>query len=57
VEDSPMMGPRQESQVALFYELPLEDHVPLDHLLRVIDRFVDLCGIRIHVAPFYSSMG
>jgi hypothetical protein len=52
-----MMGPRQESQVALFYELSLEYHVPLDHLLRVIDRFVDLSGIRTHVAPFYSSMG
>ena len=37
-----MMGPRQETQSALFYEFSLEDHVPQNHLLRSIDRFVDL---------------
>ena len=42
-----MMGGRQESQGALFYEFSLEDHVPANHLLRSIDRFVDLAGIRI----------
>jgi hypothetical protein len=41
------MGSRQEAQAALFYEFPLEDHVPQDHLLRSIDRFVDLGGIRV----------
>ena len=41
-----MMGPRQEAQAALFYEFSLEDHVPQDHLLRSIDRFVDLSSIR-----------
>lgn len=44
-----MMGPRQESQPELFYEFSLEDHVPQDHLLRAIDRFVDLSGIRQHL--------
>lgn len=29
-------------QEALFYSLSLERHVPNDHLLRKIDRFVDL---------------
>ena len=52
-----MMGPRQEAQAALFYEFCLEDHVPKDHLLRSIDRFVDLSDIRQHLAPFYSSTG
>lgn len=52
-----MMGPRQEAQAALFYEFSLEDHVPADHLLRSIDRFVDLSDIRRHLAPFYSSTG
>ncbi|MFW8596488.1 IS1182 family transposase [Cribrihabitans neustonicus] len=52
-----MMGPRQESQGALFYEFSIEDHVPQDHVLRAIDRFVDLSGIRRHLAPFYSSTG
>jgi len=52
-----MMGPRQESQSALFYEFCLEDHIPADHLLRSIDRFVDLSGVRRHLASFYSSTG
>ena len=36
-----MMGPRQQPQGALFYDFSLEDHVPQDHLLRAIDRFVE----------------
>ena len=52
-----MMGARQQAQGALFYEFSLEDHVPGDHLLRLIDRFADLSGIRGHLAPFYSSTG
>ncbi|WP_299668397.1 IS1182 family transposase, partial [uncultured Ruegeria sp.] len=52
-----MMGPRQEAQAALFYEFSLEDHVPQDHLLRSIDRFVDLSSIRVHLADFYSHTG
>jgi len=52
-----MMGPRQEAQAALFYEFSLEDHVPQGHLLRSIDRFVDLSGIRAHVGDFYSHTG
>ncbi|MCA0928816.1 transposase [Ruegeria profundi] len=52
-----MMGPRQVAQGALFYEFSIEDHVPPDHLLRAMDRFVDLGEIRRHLAPFYSSTG
>ena len=52
-----MMGPRQVEQGALFYEFSLERHVPADHLLRSIDRFVDLTEVRRELAPFYSSMG
>jgi transposase len=54
---SALMGLRQEAQPALFYEFSLEDHVPQDHLLRSIDRFVDLSGIRAHLADFYSHTG
>ncbi len=50
-----MMGDRQVMQGALFYEFSLERHVPADHMLRAIDRFVDLDGVRTHLAPFYSS--
>ena len=52
-----MMGPRQVAQGALFYEFSLEDHVPGDHLLRSIDRFIDLSDVRKHLAPFYSAIG
>ena len=37
-----MMGHRQVEQAALFYEFSLEKQIPADHLLRSIDRFVDL---------------
>ncbi|WP_282611434.1 IS1182 family transposase [Pelagibius sp. Alg239-R121] len=52
-----MLGPAQEFQSALFYEFNLEDHVPSNHLLRSVDRFVDLFGIRAFLAPFYSDIG
>ena len=52
-----MMGHRQVEQAALFYEFSLERHIPADHLLRSIDRFVELGGLRRELAPFYSSMG
>ena len=52
-----MLGPKQEAQGALFYEFSIEDHVPQDHLLRSIDRFVDLSSIRAHLADFYSHTG
>lgn len=52
-----MMGDRQVVQAALFYEFSLEDHVPASHLLRSIDRFVELSELRAQLAPFYSSTG
>ncbi len=52
-----MMGPRQQAQGSLFYEFSIEDHVPQDHILRGIDRFVELSDIRQQLAPFYSSTG
>ncbi len=52
-----MMGPKQVAQASLFYRFSVEDHVPKDHLLRRIDRFVDLSDIRRFLAPYYSSTG
>jgi transposase len=52
-----MMGERQSDQPELFYGFSLERHVPADHLLRSIDRFVDLGAIRIQLRPFYSDTG
>src|SRR5436305_13928285 len=52
-----MMGERRVQQEALFYEFSLERHVPETHLLRHIDRFVELDGLRRQLVPFYSEMG
>ena len=52
-----MMGERQTDQPQLFYAFSLERHVPQDHLLRSIDRFVDLSSLREHLRPYYSSTG
>jgi transposase len=52
-----MMGPLQVEQGALFYNFSLDAHVPADHLLRSIDRFVDLSEVRRELSPFYSLMG
>src|ERR1700680_4513022 len=52
-----MMGERRSGQDALFYEFSLERHVPAEHLLRSVDRFVDLDGVRQALKPLYSSTG
>ena len=52
-----MMGHRQVEQAALFYEFSLERRIPPDHLLRSIDRFVELEDLRRELAPFYSNIG
>jgi transposase len=41
----------------LFYEFSLEQHIPDDHLLRQIDRFLDFDTIRQYLAPYYSHTG
>jgi hypothetical protein len=50
-----MMGDRLVMQESLFYQFRLDDHVPGDHILRAIDRFVDLEWLRLHLAGFYSG--
>src|SRR3546814_7455042 len=52
-----MMGERQTDQPELFYGFSLERHVPADHVLRSIDRFVDLGDIREQLRPYYSDTG
>jgi transposase len=52
-----MMGDRLVMQESLFYQFRLDDHVPADHMLRAIDRFLDLDGLRRHLTPFYSTTG
>src|SRR6185312_12947449 len=52
-----MMGRQQVEQAALFYEFSLERHVPANHLLRSIDRFVELGELRRELSAFYRTIG
>jgi transposase len=52
-----MMGERTVAQGALFYSFNLERHVPAEHMLRSIDRLVDLSALREHLRPYYSKTG
>jgi transposase len=52
-----MMGQHSANQERLFYSFHLDEHIPADHLLRGIDRFLDLADLRQHLAPFYSHTG
>ena len=51
-----MMG-QQERTESLFYYFRLEDQIPEDHLLRLIDQHVDLSFVRERLRSFYSSTG
>ena len=52
-----MMGERPVMQEALFYGCSLGRHVPDNHLLRRIDRFVGLSERRARLGPYYSDVG
>ena len=52
-----MMGSNEKPRDELFCAFDLADAVPQDHLLRAIDRVLDLSGRREHVAPYYSHTG
>ena len=51
-----MMG-QQERTESLFYYFRLEDQIPEDHLLRLIDQHVDLSFVRERLKSSYSSTG
>ena len=52
-----MMGHQAVTQAPLFYSFHLDAHIPANHLLRGIDRFLDLSELRQHLAPHYSTTG
>jgi transposase len=52
-----MMGSNDDGQAQFYYEFDLEELIPQDHLLRHIDRFLNLDELRTHLAPFYSHTG
>jgi hypothetical protein len=51
-----MMGQLDSGQDKLFYSFNLDNHVPHTHLLRGIDRALDLGDLREHLPPFYSPI-
>jgi hypothetical protein len=51
-----MMG-MQAAPERLFYDFCLDEHVSRDHILRRIDRFLDLSEVRRELKPFYSHIG
>lgn len=51
------MGQLSGVQEHLFYSFNLDKHVPKDHLLRGIDRFLDLGSLRKKLAEAYSPIG
>jgi transposase len=51
-----MMG-RQVAKRERITAFRLDDYVPANHLLRSIDRFLDLSGLRHRLATFYSHTG
>jgi transposase len=52
-----MMGRKESGQSQFFYAFNLEERVPQDHLLRGVDRFLDLSDLHSHLAPYYSHTG
>ncbi|GJM01351.1 MAG: hypothetical protein DHS20C07_30300 [Methyloligella sp.] len=52
-----MMMRLQSEPDQLFYDFCLNDHVPEDHLLRKIDRFLNFDDLRQKLKPFYCSNG
>jgi transposase len=52
-----MMGRQEVAQAPLFYSFNLDAHIPANHLLRGIDRFLDLSELHAHLAPHYSNTG
>jgi transposase len=52
-----MMGRQTGGETQLFYAFNLDEYIPQHHLLRRIDRFLDLSKLRPHLADFYSHTG
>jgi hypothetical protein len=51
-----MMGQQTRSE-SLFYYFWIEDHIPDDHLLRLVDRHVDFAFVRETLKASYSHTG
>lgn len=52
-----MMGRGERDQGQFLYNFRLEEHVPVDHLVRRIDGVLDTGWVHRELAPFYSHTG
>ena len=52
-----MMGRQASGQEQLFYEFHLDDVIPADHLVRMIDAVLDLSWVHAELAPHYPAIG
>jgi transposase len=52
-----MIGLQTDQQKRLFYSFDLEEQVPQNHLLRGINRHLDLSEFRQHLSEYYSHTG
>ena len=52
-----MMGRREDDEVQFLYLFDLDKVVPPDHLVRQIDRVLDLSWVHKELAPYYSHTG
>lgn len=46
-----------DAPARLFYDFDLEAQVPTDHMLRQIDRFLDVGAVREVLKPHYNHLG
>jgi transposase len=51
-----MMGQHARSE-ALFYYFTLEEYIPQNHLLRLVDKYIDFSFVREQLKDSYSDMG
>ena len=51
-----MMGQLSSGQEKRFYSFNIEDYIPARHLLRNIDRCLDLSDLRHYLADLYSPI-
>jgi len=50
-----MIGKKKSSQPTLFIPGSIEDFIPNDHILKKVDRVLDLSWLRAEVAPLYCE--
>lgn len=55
IGDIEMMRRQEVAQASPFYSFNLDAHIPVDHLLRGIDRFLDLSELHAQLTAHYSS--